>query len=67
VLLVVASFCDPEKFCTLSDHVHQYDGSHTTSLHHRGVGRVSSPFDLRMVSRGTGDLCDLSDLLSHRC
>jgi hypothetical protein len=40
-LLVVVFFCDPEKFCTILDHVHRYDGSRTTFLRHRGVGWVS--------------------------
>jgi hypothetical protein len=66
VLLVAASFSDPEKFCTLLDHVHRYDGSHTTFLHHQGVERVSPPSDLRVVSRGTGDLRGPSDLLIQR-
>jgi hypothetical protein len=66
-LLVAASFYDPEKFCTLLDRVHRYDGSHTTSLHHRCVKRVSTPSDLRIVSRGTGDLRGPSDLLGQRC
>jgi hypothetical protein len=63
VLLVAASFCDREKFCTHSDHVHRYDGSRSTYLHYQGVGRVSSPSDLRIVSCGTDDLRGPSDLL----
>jgi hypothetical protein len=67
VLLVAASFYDPERFCTLLDHVHRYDGSRTTFLHHRGVRRVSSPSDLRIISHGIGDLCGPSDLLGKWC
>jgi hypothetical protein len=66
-LLAVASFCDLKKFYTLSDHVHRYGGSHTIFLHHRGIISVSSPSDLRIVSRGTGGLRGLSDLLGQHC
>jgi hypothetical protein len=67
VLLVAAFFYDPEKFCTLPDHVHRCDESRTTFLRHRDVGRVSFPSDLRIVFRGTGVLRGLSDLLVLRC
>jgi hypothetical protein len=66
-LLVVTSFCDSKKFFTLSDHVHRYDGSRTTSLHYWGVGRVSSPSDMRIISRGTYDLRGSSDLVGQWC
>jgi hypothetical protein len=55
-LLVAASSCDLEKFYTLLDHVPWYDKSCTTSLRHRGIGRVSSLSDLRTACRDTHDL-----------
>jgi hypothetical protein len=66
-LLAAAPFYDPEKFCTLPDHVHRCDGSHTTSLRCRGVGRVSFPSDRSIVSRDGGILRGSSDLLVPRC
>jgi hypothetical protein len=62
---VVASSCDPEKFCTLLDHVLRCDGSHTTSLHRQGDRNASSLSDLKTVAgdsydiRGLHDRCDL--------
>jgi hypothetical protein len=66
-LLVAAFFCDSKKFCTLSDHAHRYNGSRTTFLRYRGVGRVTFPSDLRIVFRGTDVLHGPSDLLVPRC
>jgi hypothetical protein len=59
VLLVVASFCDPEKFYTLLDCVLQYDGSCTIFLRQQGDGMVSSPSYPRIA---TGDSHDIGDL-----
>jgi hypothetical protein len=59
VLLVVASSCDPEKFCTLSDCVPWYDGSHTTSLRQQGDGTL---FSLNDPKTAAGDSCDIHDL-----
>jgi hypothetical protein len=67
---VVASSCDPEKFCTLSDHVLRYDGSHTTFLRHQGDRKASSPSDLRIAAGGfygTHDLHDPCDLPGQSC
>jgi hypothetical protein len=49
-MLVAAFFYDPEKFYTLPDHVHRYDGSRTTFLRPGGAGRVAFPSDLRIFS-----------------
>jgi hypothetical protein len=67
VLLVVAFFYDPEKFYTLSNHVHRYDGFHTTFLRHQGIGRVSFSSDIRIVFHCTDVLCGPSDLLISWC
>jgi hypothetical protein len=70
VLLVVASSCDLEKFCTLLDHVLRYDGSRTTSLHHQIDGNASSLSDPRTTASSFRDirgLCDLCDLLGQLC
>jgi hypothetical protein len=63
VLLVVASSFDPKTFCTLSDHVQQYDGSHITSLHWQGDETISPPSNLMII---TGDFHDLRDLCDPR-
>jgi hypothetical protein len=59
---VVASSCDPENFCTLPDRVLQYDGSHTTSLHHQCNGNASFPSDPRTAAGDSHDIRDLHDL-----
>jgi hypothetical protein len=64
-LLVAVFSCDLEKFCTLPDHVLWYDESHTTSLHHRGIGRVSSPSNPRTACHDTCDLHGPFDLLGQ--
>jgi hypothetical protein len=56
VLLVVASSCNLEKFCTLSDHALGCDGFRTTYLRRQGDGNASSPSDLRIAA---GSLCDI--------
>jgi hypothetical protein len=66
-LLEAASFCDPEKFCTLPDHVNRCDGFRTTSLRRQGVRRVSFPSNLSIVFHGSGILCGPSDLLIPQC
>jgi hypothetical protein len=63
VALVVASFCDPEKFYSLPNHVLLCGEFHTTFLHHSVVGKVFSLSDPRTVSHGILDPCGLSDLL----
>jgi hypothetical protein len=59
VLLVVASSYDPEKFCTLLDHVLRCDGSRTTSLRRQDDRNASSLSDLRTVAGSFRDPCDL--------
>jgi hypothetical protein len=59
---VVAPFCDPEKLCTLSDHVMRYDRSRNTSLHRQGDGTVSSPSNPRITTGDSHDIHDLYDL-----
>jgi hypothetical protein len=61
-VLVVASFCDPEKFYTLPNHVLLCDEFHTTFLHHPVVRKVFSLSDLRTTFHGILDPCGLSDL-----
>jgi hypothetical protein len=56
---VVASSCDPEKFCTVPNHILRYDGSRTTSLHHQGDGKASSLSDSRTAA---SDSCDIHGL-----
>jgi hypothetical protein len=50
VLLVVASSCDLEKFCTLPDHALRCDGSRTTSLCCQVNRKASSPSDPRTAA-----------------
>jgi hypothetical protein len=59
VLQVVASSCDLEKFCTLSDRVLRYDGSRTTFLHRQGDGNTSSLSNPRTTVRDSRSLHDL--------
>jgi hypothetical protein len=61
-VLVVASSCDPEKFCTPPDHVLRYDRSHITSLRQQGDGMVSSPSNLRVAASDSHDIRDPYDL-----
>jgi hypothetical protein len=62
VVLVVASFCDPEKFYTLPNHVLLCGEFHTTFLHHPVVGKVFSLSDPRTIFHGILDPYGLSDL-----
>jgi hypothetical protein len=62
VVLVVASFCDPEMFYTFPNHVLLCGEFHTTFLHHPVVGNVFSLSDPRTVFRGILDPCGLSNL-----
>jgi hypothetical protein len=62
VLVVVASSCDPEKFCTILDRVPRYNGSRITSLHHQGDRKASSLSNPKTVVGGSRDICDLRDL-----
>jgi hypothetical protein len=69
-VLVVASSCDPEKFCTLLDHVLRCDGSRTSSLRRQGDINASSPSDLRTAAggfHGIHDLRDPCDLPGQSC
>jgi hypothetical protein len=54
-----------KSFCTLTDHVLRYDGSHTTSLHHQGDGNASFLSDLRTAADGFHDIRGLCDLCDH--
>jgi hypothetical protein len=64
---VVASSYEPEKFCTLSDHVLWYDGSHTTSLRQQGDATVSSPSDLWVAAGDSHDTRDPYDPRDQLC
>jgi hypothetical protein len=68
MLLVVASFCDLEKFCTFLDRVLRCDGTRTTSLHRQGDEKTSSLSDPKTAGdsrdiRGLHDFCDLPNQL----
>jgi hypothetical protein len=62
VVLVVASFCSPEKFYTLLNHIQLCGEFHTTFRHHLVIGKVFSLFAPRTVFHENLDPCGLSDL-----
>jgi hypothetical protein len=57
-VLVAASPCNPEKFCTLPDRVQWYDGSRATFLRQQDDGMISSPSDMRIAASDFRDIRD---------